>query len=126
MVAGVALGHDYPALYVWASLTTLVCVAPLVHVGIGRALEQLPIRAAALRPVLRSRRLGELLVAQGALTRDQLRQLLDLQAMRDEGWVRLGDLAVAEGLITPEQLQAGLFPSGLPVPTPALREPQAA
>ena len=126
MVAGVALGHDYPALYVWASLTTLVCVAPLVHVGIGRALEQLPIRAAALRPVLRSRRLGELLVAQGALTRDQLRQLLDLQAMRDEGWLRLGDLAVAEGLITPEQLQAGLFPSGLPVPTPALREPQAA
>ncbi len=69
-------------------------------------------------------------VAQGALTVDQLRELLDLQATRDAGWMRLGDLAVAEGLITPEQLRARLFPSGrvadgLAAGT-AVREPLAA
>ena len=49
---------------------------------------------------------------QGALSAGQLRELLDLQATRDAGWLRLGDLAVAEGVITTDQLHGGLFPSG--------------
>jgi hypothetical protein len=93
---------------------------------IGRVLELRPLRRPRMRPVLRARRLGEVLVAQGALTAGQLRELLDLQATRDAGWLRLGDLAVAEGVITPEQLQAGLFPSGLPVPRQPVRETQPA
>jgi hypothetical protein len=112
MAAGQLLGHDYPALYVWAGITALISLLPLGHVWLGHALEALPLRLASARPVLRARRIGDVLVAQGALTVDQLRELLDLQATRDAGWIRLGDLAVAEGLITPQQLRAGLFPSG--------------
>jgi cellulose synthase/poly-beta-1,6-N-acetylglucosamine synthase-like glycosyltransferase len=122
MVAGLFLGHDYPALYVWAGVTVLICLLPLAHVSLGRALEARPVRPAGLRPVLRTRRLGDVLVAQGTLTAAQLRELLDLQATREAGWVRLGDLALTEGVITPEQLAEGLFPSG----APAIREPQAA
>ena len=111
MLTGRILDHEYPALYVWAGLTALICLLPLVHLWVTRASEARPVRRPGLRPVLATRRLGDVLVAQGALTGAQLRELLDLQATRDAGWLRLGDLAVAEGLITPEQLQAGLFPS---------------
>jgi cellulose synthase (UDP-forming) len=126
MAVGQLLGHDYPALYVWAGITALICLGPPAHVSIGRVLELRPLRRPRMRPVLRARRLGEVLMAQGALTAGQLRELLDLQATRDAGWLRLGDLAVAEGAITPEQLQAGLFPSGLPVPRQPVRETQPA
>ncbi|TFV85880.1 glycosyltransferase [Blastococcus sp. CT_GayMR16] len=111
MLTGEALGHHYPALYAWAGFTALICLVPLAHVSLGRVVELLPVRSARIRPVLPTRRLGELLVARGALTHAQLQQLLDLQATRDEGWMRLGDLAVAEGLISPQQLVAGMFPS---------------
>ncbi|HEY4605051.1 MAG TPA: hypothetical protein VIH08_12025, partial [Blastococcus sp.] len=54
------------------------------------------------------RRLGDVLVAQGALTAAQLRTLLDLQASREEGWLRIGELAIVEGYITGTQLARAL------------------
>lgn len=117
--AGLLLDHDYPALYVWAGLTVVVCLAPLLHIGTRRAVEALPQSLARVHPVLRGRRLGDVLVAQGALTARQLRALLDLQATREEGWLRLGDLAVLEGHIDLDQLAAGLKAAGrAPVPVP--------
>ncbi|MGY1802274.1 glycosyltransferase family 2 protein [Blastococcus sp. SYSU D00922] len=112
MLTGRLLDHEYPSLYVWAGITALICLLPLAHVGIARLAEVKVVRPAALRPVMRARRLGDVLVAQGALSPGQLRDLLDLQATRDAGWLRLGDLAVAEGIITPDQLRAALYPSG--------------
>ena len=64
-----------------------------------------------MRSVLRNRRLGDVLVARGLLTDRQLRELLDLQATRDAGWLRLGDLAVAEGYLTEADLSAALAPA---------------
>jgi hypothetical protein len=109
MATGLVLHHDYPTLYVWAGVTALVCLAPLVHVWTARVAETVPRLLGGLRPVLRSRRLGQVLVAQGVLTVEQLRQLLDLQATSDAAWMRLGDLAVAEGMITRAELAAGLL-----------------
>ncbi|WP_448641345.1 glycosyltransferase family 2 protein [Geodermatophilus sp. URMC 63] len=114
LLAGPLLHHDYPALYVWAGLTALLCALPLLHVGSGRVGQA--VRLVRIRPVLRHRRIGEVLVAQGALSNAQLRDLLDLQATSDAAWMRLGDLAVAEGHITSAQLEAALgVPSRLPV-----------
>lgn len=111
MTAGVLLGHHYPALYGWAGLTALVSLAPLAHVAVVETLHALPVRALTRRPVVPGRRIGEVLVAQDLLTEDQLRHLLDLQAVREEGWLPLGDLAVLEGFVTPEQLGRGLLPA---------------
>ena len=63
-----------------------------------------------MRSVLGNRRLGDALLATGALTNAQLRRLLDLQATREEGWLRLGELAVLEGFITESQLTEALDP----------------
>jgi hypothetical protein len=114
MVAGLALHHHYPTLYVWAGLTVLVCAAAPVHVTTRRAADALPLQAARMRSVLGNRRLGDALLATGALTNAELRRLLDLQATREAGWVRLGELAVAEGLITESQLTEALAPSAEP------------
>ena len=110
MTVGALFGHRYPALYVWAALTLLISLAPLAHVVAVAVLHSLPISARTRRPVVPSRRIGEVFVARGLLTEMQLRHLLDLQASREEGWLRLGDLAVAEGMITPRQLQEGMIP----------------
>ncbi|MGZ4591351.1 MAG: glycosyltransferase family 2 protein [Actinomycetes bacterium] len=115
IVTGRLLKHDYPTLYFWAALTAAICLIPLLHVAARSLLDALPLRLAAMRSVLRHRRLGDVLVAQGLLTPAQLRQLLDLQATREEGWVRLGELAVAEGYLTSAQLPAALLAVG-PVP----------
>jgi hypothetical protein len=111
VVAGLLLRHDYPSLYVWAVLTVVVCVAAPLHVAGQRASEALPVRLARMRSVLRNRRLGDVLVARGVLTNRQLRDLLDLQATREAGWMRLGDLAVAEGFLSPADLAAVLTPA---------------
>jgi cellulose synthase (UDP-forming) len=66
------------------------------------------VQLARMRSVLRNRRLGDVLVASGALTDRQLRKLLDLQASREAAWVRLGELAVEEGYISNSQLAAAL------------------
>ncbi|MGR7024175.1 glycosyltransferase family 2 protein [Geodermatophilus sp. URMC 62] len=114
LLAGPLLHHDYSALYVWAGLTAVLCVLPLLHVGSGRVGEA--VRLVRVRSVLRHRRIGEVLVAQGALSNAQLRELLDLQATSDAAWMRLGDLAVAEGHVTSAQLLAALgAPSRPPV-----------
>jgi hypothetical protein len=107
-LAGLALDHHYPTLYAWTALTILICLAGPVHVGTMRLLAALPIRLARMRSVLRNRRLGDVLVASGALTNRQLRELLDLQASREAAWVRLGDLALEEGYISRSQLTAAL------------------
>jgi hypothetical protein len=116
LVTGALLHHHYPALYVWASLTALICVVPLLHVVAGRGADSL--RLLRMRSVLRHRRIGEVLVAQGALTNAQLRELLDIQATSDAAWLRIGDLAVTEGYITSAQLATAL---GAPSPAPAER-----
>jgi hypothetical protein len=108
VLAGLALHHDYPTLYVWAGLTIVVCGAAPLHVMAQRIAEALPVRLARMRSVLRNRRVGDALVARGLLTNRQLRELLDLQATRDAGWVRLGDLAVAEGYLSEAELSAVL------------------
>ncbi|MGY1833878.1 glycosyltransferase family 2 protein [Blastococcus sp. SYSU DS0510] len=113
MVGGALLDHDYPALYVWASITALLCSLPLAHVYITRAAEAA--RFARMRPVLPHRRIGEALVARGLLSNAQLRDLLDLQATMDQEWTRLGDLAVSEGYISQAQLSSAL---GMPVTAP--------
>ncbi len=102
LVTGQLLDHDYPALYAWASLTALICLLPLLHVVSSRSADA--VRLARMPSVVRHRRVGELLVAQGALTNAQLRELLDLQVTSDAAWMRLGDLAVAEGYLTPAEL----------------------
>lgn len=122
MAAGQLIGHRYPALYAWAALTVVVCLAPLVHVVGSNVISILPVRTQSRRPVVPARRIGEVLISRGLLTHGQLRYLLDLQATRDEAWLRLGDLAVAEGFITPAQLGQGLVPA----PTRRQREVQAA
>ncbi len=113
LVTGRLLDHDYPALYVWAGLSALICLLPLLHVTSSRAADA--VRLARIRSVPRHRRIGEDLVTRGALTRAQLQELLDLQLTSDAAWMRLGDLAVAEGYITPAQLAAAL---GTPSPSP--------
>jgi hypothetical protein len=64
MTTGLARHHDYPTLYVWAGVTALACIAPPVHVWIARVAETVPRLLGRLRPVLRSRRIGQVLVAQ--------------------------------------------------------------
>jgi hypothetical protein len=118
VLAGLALHHDYPTLYVWAVVTIVVCGAAPLHVVAQRIAEALPVRLARMRSVLRNRRLGDALVARGLLTNRQLRELLDLQASRDAGWLRLGELAVAEGYLSEAQLAAVLGPAR---PRPQLR-----
>jgi hypothetical protein len=58
----------------------------------------------------------------GALTAGQRRELLDLQAAREEGWIRLGELAVAEGYLTEEQLAEALDRRRADVPLPRRTE----
>lgn len=108
ILAGLLLNHDYPTLYAWAALTAFICLMPLLHVGASRAIEALPMHPVRMRSVLRNRRLGDVLVAQRALTTAQLRELLDLQATREAGWLRIGDLAVVEGYISQAQLTRAL------------------
>jgi cellulose synthase (UDP-forming) len=108
IVAGQLLHHDYPTLYLWAGITALICLVPVAHVVVRNALEALPMRLAWLRSVLGHRRVGEVLVDHGLLTSAQLRALLDLQATREEPWIRLGELAVDEGYLDDRRLQAAL------------------
>ncbi|WP_231486878.1 glycosyltransferase family 2 protein [Candidatus Blastococcus massiliensis] len=122
MAAGVLLDHHYPALYVWAAVTALISLAPLTHVTVIALVHALSGRSVTRAPVVPARRIGEVLVAKGVLTREQLRHLLDLQAVREEGWLPLGELAVVEGFITPDQAGRGLLPG----PRRAQLEPQPA
>jgi cellulose synthase (UDP-forming) len=108
IAGGRVLHRDYPTLYFWAGLTAVLCLVPLLHVTVQSAAEALPTRLARLRSVLGHRRVGELLVDQGLLTPAQLRGLLDLQATRDESWLRLGELAVLEGHLDEDELAAAL------------------
>ncbi|NAZ80831.1 glycosyltransferase [Kineococcus sp. R8] len=130
VVDGLLQDHDYPTLYFWMSLTALVCAAPLLQVLGGNAAERVPALVERFRPVVRARRIGAVLVAQGVLTPAQLGSLLDLQATTDAAWMRLGDLAVEQGMVTHAQLSAGLLaatPSGAqPLPLAAGGDVQAA
>ena len=104
IAAGLLLGHDYWTLYVWAGITALICAVPMAHVAAGRLAASVPALLSRMTPVVRGRRIGQVLVQQGLLSPAQLRSLLDLQATSDAAWMRLGDLAVAEGLVTRAQL----------------------
>ncbi|MCA2213041.1 hypothetical protein [Jidongwangia harbinensis] len=91
------LDHSYWSLYLWASLTLTISVAPLVHVLAQSAAE-------ASRQVLAQRRIGHRLIRAGLISRKQLDELLDLQATSEEAWQRLGDLAVQHGYVSTHQL----------------------
>jgi len=110
LVAAPLLGHDYPALYVWAALTVVICVAPVVHLGVRTARARAALRRRPTDPVsattylLPPRRLGELLVLRGLVSRPHLERLLDRQAGAEGPWRKLGELAVEEGLLTADQL----------------------
>ncbi|WP_197537386.1 glycosyltransferase family 2 protein [Modestobacter italicus] len=108
ITAGLLEDHDFVTLYFWAGLTAAVCLAPMLHVGSMRLAATVPSVLSRVQPVVGSRRIGQVLVAQGLLTRAQLRELIDLQATSDAAWTRLGDLAVAQGMVTPVQLAAAL------------------
>ncbi len=115
MWLGIVLGHHYPSLYVWAAITVLVTLSPIVHLeasriaarGAGRYADSV---AAASVPA--QRRIGDVLVAAGVLTVVQLGELLDAQATDDGPWQRIGELAVARGYVTAEQVATALSENG--------------
>ena len=110
IAVGLVLDHDFPTLHLWAALVALICVAPILQVTCRQLAASLP-GLTRVQPLRRSRRVGQVLVGRGLITNDQLRQLLDLQAMADSAWQRLGDLAVTEGLISEAQLHSALLPA---------------
>ncbi len=121
IAAGLAFNHDYPTLLFWAGLVVLICLAPMLEAAVRRLAESLPGLPGRVQPVLRSRRIGQVLVEHGLITANQLRQLLDLQATADRPWLRLGDLVVAEGMVSQDQLSAALHaanPSRSPAELP--------
>jgi cellulose synthase (UDP-forming) len=112
---GLTLDHDYPALYFWASVTAIVSLSPLAHVGASRLLAHRPgtnSHAVAAAPVPAQRRVGDVLVAHGLLSVADLAELLDFQVMSDAPWQRIGDLAVTHGYVTGEQVTAALSDGG--------------
>ncbi|SEO92393.1 glycosyltransferase family 2 protein [Trujillonella endophytica] len=108
IAAGLLQDHDYATLYVWATVTLVCCLAPLVHVGVMWLTATVPAMLPRVRPVIGARRIGQILVAQGVLTVGQLQQLLDLQATSDGAWTPLGSLAVEQGMATREQVAVAL------------------
>ncbi len=124
MVVGALAGHHWWSLYLWAALTVVTCVAPVVGLGLQALRVRGAVRAGAPEatpaahvarvpaqrayPVPVQRRVGEVLVARGLLTPDQLDALLDEQATADRPWTRLGDLAVESGLVTAAQVTLAL------------------
>ncbi len=111
ILLGLGLGHDYPALYVWAAITVLVSLSPLAHIWASRVAARGAGRYAhsiVVASVPAERRIGDVLVARGLLTMGQLRELLDAQAMSDGPWQRLGELAVAGGYVSSAQVASAL------------------
>jgi cellulose synthase (UDP-forming) len=119
LLAGRVLHHNYPALYVWASITLLICVAPIGYLMAGHLstlLSRTP--SGVLRPytvpaqrsytVPTQRRIGSILVREGVLSSDQLDTLLDIQATSDGPWQRLGELAVHHGYVTADRLATAI------------------
>jgi cellulose synthase (UDP-forming) len=111
LIIGRILGHNYPALYIWSTMTLMVCLSPVIHLLVQRLSDprsgtvvHLPNRYS----LPAQRRIGGILIQQGLLTNAQLDTLLDLQATTDQAWQRLGDLAVQQGYITAGQLQTAL------------------
>ncbi|GGN39968.1 hypothetical protein FHR83_006607 [Actinoplanes campanulatus] len=96
MVAGIALGHTFLSLYLWALLTIVTCLAPVAHLALGRRSQG--------RPVTARKHVGERLMAAGLLDESQLGELLDRQIITEGPWQKLGDLAVEAGYVTPVQL----------------------
>ena len=72
-----------------------------------RALGEMRARIRAIRGVRTGRRLGELLVEQGALGREELQEALVEQRRRDNGEL-LGEVLVDMGLIEEEMLLSAL------------------
>ncbi|WIM99291.1 glycosyltransferase family 2 protein [Actinoplanes oblitus] len=100
MTAGVVLHHDWWSLYLWTGISLLTCLAPLALLaadGIGRR-----VRSAAAT-ITGRRRIGEQLIRQGLLSRQELEELLELQAGDGRGQ-RLGDLAVQHGYVPADRL----------------------
>ena len=104
------LHHDYPTLYLWADdHRAHLHWFPLVHVVARNIPPRRCPRLARLRSVLGHRRVGELLVPAGpAHRRRSCAGLLDLQATREEAWLRLGELAVPRGYLDGDELAEAL------------------
>ena len=112
---GIIFGHSYPSLYVWAAITGIITLSPLVHVdhrAHGRQIRRNARRVDHRRNLPAQRHIGTVLVDRGLLTLAQLGELLDAQATDDGPCQRIGELAVAHGYVTPEQLAIALHESG--------------
>ncbi|MEV6305016.1 glycosyltransferase family 2 protein [Actinoplanes sp. NPDC051861] len=96
IAAGTAMHHSYVSLYVWAALTIVTCLIPILHLTLSRW--------SRTQPVVARRRVGQVLMEAGLLTEAQLGELLDRQITTDGPWRRLGDLAVEDGYVTAAQL----------------------
>jgi len=111
LLSGWLLHHTYPSLYLWAGVTLLISITPVVHV-FGGSLAGVLSRTVARIPrfygVVAQRRIGERMIQQGILSVQELEGLLELQATSDAAWQRLGDLAVQEGYVDADQLDAAL------------------
>ncbi|MEU4423005.1 glycosyltransferase family 2 protein [Actinoplanes sp. NPDC024001] len=97
IAAGLALGHTFVSLYVWAVLTIVTCLMPVAHLAWTRRARTQPVAG---------RRVGQVLMDAGLLSEAQLGNLLDSQLTTDGPWRRLGDLAVEEGYVTAAELGA--------------------
>ncbi|MGA5303714.1 glycosyltransferase family 2 protein [Nucisporomicrobium flavum] len=97
LACGVVLDHPFWTLYLWASLTLGISLAPLIHMYARSAAQR-------SRQVVPQRRIGRKLVRAGLISVQQLDDLLDLQATSEEAWQRLGDLAVQHGYVNEKQL----------------------
>lgn len=116
MVTGPLLHHNYPSLYLWAGLTLVICLAPMASLFTGtgaRAAVTTTTLPARLYPVATQRRIGDILLDQGLIDRQDLQALLDLQASSEGPWQRPGDLAVIGGHVTVEQLTAAILVDAL-------------
>ena len=74
--------HHYPILYVWAALTAVLCLVPLLHVHGRRTAATVQERLGRLRRQPAGQRLVHVREAQDALTKPQLGTLLESQASR--------------------------------------------
>ncbi|UQU63474.1 glycosyltransferase [Couchioplanes caeruleus] len=97
LACGVVLDHPFWTLYLWATLTLVISLAPPIHMYARGA-------ARRSRQVVPQRRIGRKLVRAGLISVQQLDELLDLQATSEQAWQRLGDLAVQHGYVNEKQL----------------------
>jgi hypothetical protein len=91
---GLVLNHHYPVHYVWAALTAMLCLVPLLHMYGRRTAATVQERLDRPRWQPVGQRLRHVLETRNALIKPQLGTLLESQATTGaETWLRLDDPA---------------------------------